>query len=48
MGKLPRLEAGSAIVLKHRKCFCSRNIKNAYAVERHVTDKRTGLNELIY
>jgi hypothetical protein len=48
MGKLPRLEASSAIVLKHRKCFCSRNIENAYAAEHRVTDRRTGLSELIY
>jgi hypothetical protein len=39
LGKLSRLEAGSAIVLKHKKCFCSRNIENAYATERRVTDR---------
>jgi hypothetical protein len=34
-------------VFKHRKCFCSRNIENAYAAKRHVTDIRTRLSELI-
>jgi hypothetical protein len=36
-------------VLKHRKCFCSRNIENAFAAERRVTDGRMHrLTELIY
>jgi hypothetical protein len=38
LGKLPRLEANAGIVLKHRKCFCSRNIENAFAVERCDTE----------
>jgi hypothetical protein len=33
-------------VLKHRKCFCSKNIENVFATERCVIDKQTGLNEL--
>jgi hypothetical protein len=35
-------------VLKHGKCFCSRNIENAFAAEHRVTDERTDIVAFIY
>ncbi len=36
-------------MLKHRKCFCSIHIENAFAAERRVTNGRTHrLTEFIY